>query len=162
MAVPAWTRKMVVRINADVPAVFALLRDVEHWPSIFDHMQSARVVKRDGVNGSRRLIVVRASWYGLPVGWRAIQTVEPEHSRMTLYHVSPLTRGSVATWEVRSVDDSPAGSPVVELVVRQQVTVPLPLVGPMLARYFVGGTVGQQFGQAMADRIKRIAEGGRA
>lgn len=133
---------MIVRISADVPAVFALLRDMERWPSIFDHMQSARVVKRDRAGGSRRLIVVRATWYGLPVGWRAIQTIEPEINRMTLYHVSPLTRGSVATWEVRPVESSPAGRSVVELVVRQQVTVPLPLVGPLLARYFVGGTVG--------------------
>jgi len=153
---PAWTRDSTVRINADAPTVCALLQDVRRWPLIFDHIQSVRVVKQAG---PRRLIVVRASWFGIPVGWRAIQTVEPEIGRMTLQHVSPLTRGSVAVWEVRRAAEPPTGrSPTVELLVHSRVIVPLPLIGPFLARYVVGGRVARGFGQAMAERIKQIAE----
>ena len=77
---------------------------------------------------------------------------------LTLYHVSPLTRGSIAVWDVRPVMESPAGPPTSDLVVHSQVRVPLPIIGPLLARHFVGGRVGRQFGQAMAARIKQRAE----
>jgi hypothetical protein len=48
----------------------------------------------------------------------------------------------------------------VELTFRQHVVVPIPLVGPLLARAFVGGRVARDLGQAMLDRLNEIAEGG--
>jgi hypothetical protein len=127
------------------------------WPAIFRHIRSVRILRRDG---RRRLIAVRATWHGVPIGWTAIQTNEPEPGRMTLHHVSPLTRGSVAVWEVAEAPAPPGGPPSVDLLVRQQVTVPLPLIGAPLASRFVGGWVGRELGQSMLDRVKEIAEGG--
>jgi hypothetical protein len=79
---------------------------------------------------------------------------------MALRHVSRLTGGSVATWRVgpeRTLDD---GRTAVDVTVEQQVTVPLPLVGGMLARRFVGGVIARELGQSILDRVKEIAEGG--
>jgi hypothetical protein len=39
------------------------------------------------------------------------------------------------------------------------VRVPLPVIGGLIARRFVGGMVARAFGQAILNRVKEIAEG---
>src|SRR4051812_41221343 len=94
-----WTRQFSRRIYADRDTVFRLLSEIELWPAWLPHIRSTRVIRRDG---RRRLVVVRAAWHGIPIGWRAIETVDPDRDQMTLQHISRLTRGSIATWTVRS------------------------------------------------------------
>jgi hypothetical protein len=106
------------------------------------------------------LIKVRAAWHGIPIHWTAVQTVDEAEGRITLRHVSHLTCGSVAVWTVGptlSLDD---GRVAVDVVVDQQVAVPLPLIGGLLARHVAGGRVAREFGQAILDRVKQVAEGG--
>ncbi len=153
---PTWTRVLSRRVYADRATVFNLLAEVELWPALFPHVRSARVLRRDG---RRRLILVRVRWRGLPFGYTAIQTVDDGRGQMTIRHVSRLTKGSVAIWVVH-----PATNPVgqvdgVELRVRQQVVVPIPVVGGLLARGLVGGRVARDLGQAMLERVKAVAEG---
>src|SRR3954452_21650057 len=88
-----WSRLFAGRIYADRQTVFNLLAEVELWPAIIPHIRLARVLRRDG---RRRLISVRASWHGIPIGWRMIETVDVAAGQVTLQHVSRLTRGSVA------------------------------------------------------------------
>ena len=152
-----WSRVVTRRIHADHATVFTLLAEVELWPALFPHVRSARVLRRDG---RRRLIVVRARWRGLPLGYTAVQTVDAPQGRMTIRHLSRLTRGSVAVWDVRPAPDPGAPTDDVELSVHQQVVVPIPLVGSLLAHCFVGGRVARDLGQAMLERVKQVAEGG--
>ena len=154
---PTWTRALTVRIRADRATVFSLLAEVELWPALFPHIRSARVLKRDG---RRKLVAVRARWCRLPLGYRAIVTLDPGQGQVTIRHLSRLTRGSVATWAVRPIIRTSDLGHEVELSVEQQVIVPLPIVGRLLARRFVGGAVARDLGQAMLDRLKEIAEGG--
>ena len=80
---PAWSRQLSAPIEAGGETVFRLLAEAELWPAIFRHIKSVRVLKRDG---HRRLIAVRASWHGIPIGdedvarlresWRDEQVVE--------------------------------------------------------------------------------------
>ena len=152
-----WTRVAATRIQADRATVYNLLAEVELWPALLPHIRSLRVLRREG---RRRLVAVRASWRGLPLGYTAVVTVDPARSSMTLRHLSRLTRGSVATWTVHPAPSTGGPADGVELTVRQHVVVPLPLVGPLLAEAFVGGRVARELGPAMLDRIKEIAEGG--
>ena len=152
-----WTREFAGRIRADRRTVFNLLAEMELWPALFPHIRSARVVRRDG---NRRLVVVRASWHGVPIGWTAIETLDEAEGRITLRHVSRLTRGSIAIWSVGPTMTLDDGGPAVDVSVDQEVTVPLPLIGGLLARRFVGGGVARGFGQAILDRVRQVAEGG--
>ena len=152
-----WARQFSGRVYADRQTVFRLLADIEFWPAFLPHVRSARVVRRDG---RRRLVRVRASWRGIPIGWTAVETVDEFYHWMGLRHRSRLTRGSLATWTVgpeRIADD---GRPAVDVTVRQWVTVPIPVIGGLLARRFVGGLVARELGQAILDRVTEIAEGG--
>lgn len=152
-----WTREFGGTIYADRQTVFRLIADIELWPAFIRHVRSARVVRR---HGRRRLVKVRASWRGIPIGWTAVETVDDFYYWMGLRHVSPLTGESLATWTVgpeRTLDD---GRTAVNVTVKQSVTVPLPLIGRMLARRFVGGVVARELGQAILDRVKEVAEGG--
>jgi hypothetical protein len=152
----SWTRVVTRRIQADRATVYTLLAEVELWPALCPHIRSLRVLRREG---HRRLMVVRVSWRGLPLGYRAVVTVDPARASLTIRHVSRLTRGSVATYAVHPVAVSGPDAGV-ELTFRQHVVVPIPLVGPLLARAFVGGRVARDLGQAMLDRLNEIAEGG--
>jgi hypothetical protein len=152
-----WRRTFAGRVYADRQTVFRLLADIELWPAFIRHVRSARVVRRDG---RRRLVKVRASWRGVPIGWTAVETVDYVYCWMSLRHVSRLTGGSVATWSVGPELRVGDGRSAVDVSVEQQVRVPLPLIGGLLTRRFVGGVVARELGQAILDRVKEIAEGG--
>jgi hypothetical protein len=154
---PSWTRILTSPIRADRATVFHLLAEVELWPALFPHVRSARVLRRDG---RRRLFVVRATWRGLPLGYRAIETVDPEPGIVTIRHLSRLTRGSVATWAVRSMFDANGTANGVDVSVDQRVIVQFPVIGGLLARELIGGRVARDLGEAMLQRLKEVAEGG--
>lgn len=155
-AEPGWTRELTRRVDADPATVFSLIAEVELWPAIFRHIRSARVLRRDG---RRRLVVVKARWRGLPLGYTAVQTVDNYYRWTSIRHLSRLTAGSVATFSVPVARTTGAG-PAADVHVKQSVTVPIPLVGDRLARAFIGGRVARELGDAMLDRVKEIAEGG--
>jgi hypothetical protein len=155
-AAGSWHRRTAIRVLADADTLFNLLAGVELWPAIFRHIESVRVLRRDG---PKRLIEVRARWNGLPLGYRAVVTSDARRREFTIRHVSALTRGSIATWAVEPVHDQ-SGQPVqAELHVGVHVVVPLPGIGPFLARQFAGGLVARDLGSAMMYRLKEIAEG---
>lgn len=151
-----WQRLTTIRIRASTDAVFALLAEIELWPAIFPHVHSARVLRRDGV---RRLVAVQARWRRLPLGWRAVQTLDRARGHISIRHLSPLTAGSVATFDLSPTRDAD-GQDAVDLTFRQDVVVSLPVVGTYLARQFVGGLVAREQGEALLARLKYVAEGG--
>jgi ribosome-associated toxin RatA of RatAB toxin-antitoxin module len=153
----SWKRTDSRRIRANQETVFNLLAEIELWPTIFPHIRSARVVKREG---NQKVVVVKAKWRGLPLSYTAVETVDRERGQVTIRHLSRLTKGSVATWTVMPSSDSLGQTDRVELRVREQVDVPMPLIGDSLANVFVGGSVARELSEAMLDRIKEVAEGG--
>ena len=149
---------MFVRhVNADRATVFNLLAEVGLWPALFPHVRSARVLRR---NGRRRLVVMRVHWHGLPLGYTAIQTIDADQGRMMIRHVRGLSRGSVSIWTVLPATGPAGSTDGVDVTVHQQVAVPVPIVGGLLARRFVGGRIARDLGQAMLDRLVEVAEGG--
>jgi hypothetical protein len=151
-----WRCDSSVTIRADAATVFTLLAEIELWPAVFTHVRWARVLR---CSGTMRLVAVGATWRGLPLGWRAVQTVDRGRGVMTLRHVSPLTRGSSAVFAVTDVPRED-GAPCTEVRFEQHVAVRLPIFGGLLARRFVGGTVAREQGISLLARLKEIAEGG--
>jgi hypothetical protein len=139
-------------IRADAAVVYMLVSELELWPALIPHIHSARVLQR---MGNRRLVSVRASWHGVPVGWRAIQLSEPEHGRVTFRHLVPVSRGTTVTWTVCPVDDN-----TVVLRVEQQVKLARFVPGRQLMTGFLTHSVGPDMARSMLDRIREIAEGG--
>jgi len=139
-------------IRADAAVVYMLISELELWPALIPHVLSARVLQR---MGNRRLVRVRASWRGAPVGWEAIQISEPEHGRVTFRHLVPVSRGTTVTWTVRPVDDS-----TVILRVEQTVKLASFVPGRPLLSSFLTHIVGPEMARLMLDRIREIAEGG--
>ena len=152
-----WTRRSTHRVLAARRTVFNLIAEVELWPALFSHVRSARVLRREG---RRRLVAVSARWHGLPVCYRAIQSIEDEAYVMTIRHVSRLTRGSLETWSVLPAPDAATEDRCVDLLLEQAVVVPVPLIGDILASRFIGGQVACELGVTMARRVQEIAEGG--
>lgn len=138
-------------IRADAATVYGLLAEVELWPALFPHIRSARVMRR---RGHQRLLAVRASWRGLPVAWRAVQTLDRANLRLTFRHVNVLSRGSAVSW---TVVPGPGG---VHVTVAQQVRLRVPLIGPWIAGYVLATHVGPQMAAEMLGRLQALAEGG--
>jgi ribosome-associated toxin RatA of RatAB toxin-antitoxin module len=152
----SWNRVDLRRIRAEHDTVFNLVAEIELWPAIFPHIRSARVIRREG---DQKVVAVKATWRGLPLSYTAMETVDRGRSQVTIRHTSSLTKGSVATWMVLPAPDSVDQTDRVELRVRQNVVVPIPLVGNRLADWFVGGIVARDLAAEMLDRIKEVAEG---
>lgn len=152
-----WTRAIRIRIHSNQATVFNLAAEVELWPALFRHVRSARVLRRDG---RRRLIAVRAIWRGFPFGYTAIQVVQPDEGWTEIRHISRLTRGSIATWGVIPAAGSDTPGEVVDVELHEQVVVPVPAVGGLLARRFIGEHIVRDLGLSMLVRLKEVAEGG--
>jgi ribosome-associated toxin RatA of RatAB toxin-antitoxin module len=146
------TSSFATTIHADAATVYTLVSEVELWPALIPHIRSARVVQR---MGNRRLVSVRASWRGLPVGWRAIQLMEPDHGRVTFRHLMPVSRGTTVTWTVRQVD-----ADTVSLTVEQRVKLAPFVPGRPLVTELLSSRVGPEMARWMLLRFKYVAEGG--
>lgn len=146
------TAPLTTRVRADAAVVYMLVAELELWPALISHVHSARVLRR---MGNRRLVSVRASWRGVPVGWRAIQTLEPEQGRITFRHLVPLSRGTTVTWTVRQID-----AETVMLSVEQKVRLASFVPGRQMLADMLTHRVGPEMAHLMLDRIREIAEGG--
>jgi ribosome-associated toxin RatA of RatAB toxin-antitoxin module len=146
------TTSFETTIRADVSTVYMLVAELELWPALIPHIRSARVIQR---MGDRRLVSVRASWRGVPVGWRAIQLREPGSGRVTFRHLMPVSRGTTVTWTVRQIDAETVSLSVEQRLKLASFVPARPLVTELLAR-----GVGPELANLMLLRFKYIAEGG--
>jgi hypothetical protein len=89
----------------------------------------------------------------LPVGWKTLQKVEPDSSRVRYLHIGGVTRGMRVEWRLTS---GPRG---VEATIVHDFAPPWPWPGPWIARVMICGF----FVHAIADQtlagIKAVAEG---
>jgi hypothetical protein len=147
-----------IRATIDAPAdlVDRLAAEIELWPTFVRQIGSVRVLRRSPYDRRDRLIAIRG-WRGwLPIGWRAIQRREPEHGRITLRQVTPLTAGTTACW---TIVPTPDGSST-EVTVMTRATIHLPLIGLVLAERIIGPLIGQPFVTGILRDLKHVAEGG--
>jgi hypothetical protein len=75
---------------------------------------------------------------GVPLRWSAIQTLDPERTRIEFEHVQGISRGMRVTW---TIDPTVAGEIRVEIrhVFTPRWPVPDALIHAIVGEYFVNG-----------------------
>jgi ribosome-associated toxin RatA of RatAB toxin-antitoxin module len=92
-----------VRTQPEV--IFRLAAAVEDWPRLLPHYRFVRVLAADGTNqrtvemAARRDLIGRV---GLPLRWRAIQTLYPSDTRIEFEHIGGASRGMLVTWTINA------------------------------------------------------------
>jgi aromatase len=86
-----------IEIDVGADRAFALIRDVEGWPSIFPPCRSARILEQ---NGGRQLIEITALANGQPMTWRSERELFPEVRHIAFRQVqpSPLLERMEGSW----------------------------------------------------------------
>src|ERR1051326_7753851 len=93
-----------------------------------------------------------ASRDGIPVRWRARQELIPEERRILFKHIGGVTKGMDVEWRLVPGRDG------VEGTIRHELTYPVPLLGPLFARYIVGGFFVHNIAGKTLRCIKKIVE----
>jgi hypothetical protein len=145
-----------IRIDAPVDVVYRLAAEIELWPAFVRQISCVKVLRRSPSSPLARLIAVRGRQGWLPIGWRAVQRLEPEIGRITLRQVTPLTAGTTARWTITAAVDG-LGT---DVVVVAQPVVHLPLVGRLIAERVIGPRIGRPFMASILRDLKHVAEGG--
>jgi ribosome-associated toxin RatA of RatAB toxin-antitoxin module len=102
-----------VRTQPEV--IFRLAAAVEDWPRLLPHYRFVRVLAADGTNqrtvemAARRDLIGRV---GLPLRWRAIQTLYPSDTRIEFEHIGGASRGMLVTWTINARSASLVASDV--------------------------------------------------
>jgi hypothetical protein len=144
------------RIEAPPDVVYRLAAEIELWPAFVRQIRSARVVRRSPRDPRERLIEIRG-WQGwLPIGWRAVQRLDPEARRIALRQVIPLTAGTTARWSIVPTSDG-LGT---DVTVTAHPVIHLPLIGQFIAHRIVGPLIGRPFVTSILRDLKHVAEGG--
>ena len=112
------------------PRIYQLAADIQDWPALLPHYRYMRILER---SEKHKLADFGASRDGFPVQWRAKQELFPEERRITFTHVGGVTKGMWVEWRLEHRGNS------VRVTIDHELTYPIPLLGPLFARYIVGG-----------------------
>lgn len=112
-----------------VPRIFQLAADIQDWPALLPHYRYMRILER---SEQHKVADFGASRDGFPVKWRARQEVFPETHRITFAHIGGVTKGMWVEWRLEKRAQG------VHVTIEHDLTYPIPLLGPLFARYIVG------------------------
>ena len=138
-------------MRAPAATIYPLAAEVERWPEILPHYRWVRLLER---SGNRKLVDMAASRDGLPVSWRAVQTLFPEIPRIEFRHVRGITRGMDVAWTFSGRE----GGTLVRI--EHDLDLRWPLIGPWVADKIVGPQFVERIAGKTLRRIKLLAEGG--
>ena len=94
-------------VRAPVGTIFALARDVEHWPAHLAHYRRVRFHERAPDGGG---IVEMSAWrpfgpLGWPTWWLSEMSVDEAAPAVRFRHVGGVTRGMDVEWSFRAEGD---------------------------------------------------------
>jgi len=143
------------RITIDAPAarIYDLAAHIERWPRILPHYRYVTLLRDEG---QTRLAEMAASRDGFPVTWVSIEELFPERHGIRFRHVRGITRGMDVAWIIEPAPHGAAGT-LVRIVHVFDPPWPRPL-GPLVARYIVGGFFVHDIANKTLRRIKELAE----
>ncbi len=131
------------------PRIFQLAADIQDWPAILPHYRYMRILEK---SETRKLADFGASRDGFPVKWRAAQELFPEENRITFSHVGGITKGMWVEWRLESREQS------VHVSILHDLTYPVPVLGPLFAKYIVGRLFVENIAGKTLRRFKAIVE----
>jgi ribosome-associated toxin RatA of RatAB toxin-antitoxin module len=87
-------------VRAPVPAIFAVARDVEHWPAYLPHYRWVRFRERASDGGG---LVAMSAWRPFgpvrwPTWWESEMAVDNVKPAIRFRHVRGITRGMDVEW----------------------------------------------------------------
>jgi len=112
------------------PRIYQLASDIQDWPTLLPHYRYMRILEQ---SETHKVADFGASRDGFPVRWRARQELFPNEHRITFVHVGGVTRGMWVEWRLEQSAQS------VRVSIDHTLTYPVPLLGPLFAKYIVGG-----------------------
>lgn len=124
--------------------VFALAADIERWPHWLPHYRYVRLRGNIAHMGALR--------NRFPVSWFAIEERFPQENRITFRHVGGVTKGMWVEWRIQA---TPTGCHV---SISHDLRYPVPILGPLFARYVVGGVFVSYIADRTLRQLKRKVE----
>ena len=93
-------------VRADVATMFALVREVEHWPALLRHYRYLRFRERAADGGG--VVEMSANRpFGLlnwPTWWRSRMALDESAPSVRFHHVGGITKGMDVEWSFRAVE----------------------------------------------------------
>jgi ribosome-associated toxin RatA of RatAB toxin-antitoxin module len=109
--------------------IYQLAADIQDWPTLLPHYRYMRVLER---SDTHKIADFGASRDGFPCRWRARQELFPNEGRITYQHIGGITKGMWVEWRLEKRDDR------VRVTIDHKLSYPVPLLGPLFARFIVG------------------------
>jgi ribosome-associated toxin RatA of RatAB toxin-antitoxin module len=142
-----------VWMQAPAGAIYPLAAEVERWPELLPHYRWVRLLER---SGDRKLVDMAASRDGIPVSWRALQTLLPAVPRIEFRHVRGVTRGMEVAWTFQPQN----GGTLVRI--EHHLDLRWPLIGGWAAERVIGPQFVDHIAGKTLRRIKELVERGKA
>lgn len=122
-------------VRASAATMFALARDVEHWPAYLPHYRWVRFHERTRDGGG---VVEMAAWrpfgpVGWPTWWTSQMSVDSDAPAIRFRHIAGITTGMDVVWTFR-----PEGEGTWVRIVHAWDGPRWPLVGVAAAMYLIG------------------------
>ncbi len=149
-----------ITIAAPVRRVYELAAAIDRWPEILPHYRWVAVLRDlpDRGDARQRLVEMAATRDGFPVKWVSIQELDPGRREVRYRHVRGVTRGMDVIWALTTSPDAGGREgTAVRLIHLFDPPWPRPL-GPLVARYIVGGLFVHDIATKTLRRIKDLAE----
>ena len=138
-----------ITIEGDPDRIFQLAANIQDWPDILPHYRYVRI---EEMTDLVKVAWMGASRSGVPVKWRARQELRPEELTIRFKHIGGISRGMDVEWRIE-----PEGHGV-HVSISHELTYDIPLVGPLFARYIVGGLFVHNIAGKTLRCIKKIVE----
>jgi ribosome-associated toxin RatA of RatAB toxin-antitoxin module len=131
------------------PHIYQLAADIQDWPTLLPHYRYMRILEQ---SETHKVADFGASRDGFPVKWRARQDLFPDEQRITFAHIGGITKGMWVEWRLENCVNG------VQVTIVHDLTYPVPLFGPLFARYIVGGLFVHSIANKTLRCIKAIVE----
>lgn len=138
-----------ISIKADPDAVYQAAADIERWPRTLPHYRWVRII---GESEDGRVVEMAAHRDGIPVKWRAIQTLDPAKRRVYYRHIKGATKGMWVEWSMESTGDTT----IVRLV--HELTLDTPIVNSPPGKWIVGKVFVRRIAGQTLSRLKLLLE----
>ena len=130
-----------VKIKGDAKVICAqiyqLAADIQDWPALLPHYRYMRIIERSETHkiadfGATRIFAFGGFSVPWPCSWQARQELFSLERRITYKHLRGFTRGMWVEWRLEPCGDH------VRVTIDHELTYPLPILGPLFAKYIVG------------------------
>src|SRR5689334_884251 len=118
-----------VFMRGDRDRIYELGANIQDWPRLLPHYRYVRVERATAHEKVAWMGAVRSGW---PVRWKCRQELVPDEQRILFKHIGGITRGMEVEWRLAQ---EPEG---VRVTIWHQLSYPIPLLGPLFAKYIVG------------------------